>query len=37
MPMLFWFPVIVAAGMYQALSDDLAAWHRAVSGIDRNV
>lgn len=37
MPMLFGFPVIVAAGMYQALSEDLAEWHRAVSGIGRNV
>jgi hypothetical protein len=37
MPMLLWFPMIVAAGMYQAISDDLAAWHRACIGIDRDV
>lgn len=37
MPMLLWFPVIVAAGMYQAISEDLAIWHRTVSGIGRDV
>jgi hypothetical protein len=34
MPMLLWFPMIVMAGMYQAMSDDVATWHRAFSGID---
>jgi hypothetical protein len=37
MPMLLWFPMIVAAGMYQAISDDLAQWHRACTGFDRDV
>jgi hypothetical protein len=35
--MLLWFPVIVAAGMYRAISDDLASWQRAVIGTDRDV
>jgi hypothetical protein len=35
MPMLFWFPMIVAAGVYQAVSDDLTTWRRAF--IDRDV
>jgi hypothetical protein len=29
MPMLIWFPVIVMAGLYEALSDDLVRWQRA--------
>jgi hypothetical protein len=37
MPMLFWFPVIVAAGVYQAISEDFAEWHRACTGVDRDV
>ncbi len=37
MPMLFWFPMIVVAGVYQAMSDDLAEWHRACTGFDRDV
>ncbi len=34
MPMLAWFPMIVLAGVYQAMSDDLAIWHRAFLGIN---
>jgi hypothetical protein len=37
MPMLLWFPMIVAAGVYEAMSDDMAAWHRAFTGSDRDV
>jgi hypothetical protein len=29
MPMLAWFPMIVMAGVYRAMSDDMAMWHRA--------
>ncbi len=29
MPMLFWFPMIVMAGVYEAMSDDMAQLHRA--------
>lgn len=32
MPMLFWLPVIVMAGLYQALSDDLVEMQRACAG-----
>lgn len=32
MPMLFWLPMIVMAGLYQAVSDDLSAWQRACDG-----
>jgi hypothetical protein len=31
MPMLIWFPMIVMAGICEAISDDLATWHRAFS------
>lgn len=37
MPMLFWFPMIIAAGVYQAISEDLAEWHRAYTGVIRDV
>lgn len=29
MPMLMWFPVIVMAGLYEAMSDDMLRWQRA--------
>ncbi len=32
MPMLFWLPMIVIAGLYQAVSDDLSALQRACIG-----
>jgi len=34
MPMLLWFPMIVMAGIYQAMSDDMEAWGRAWVGIN---
>jgi hypothetical protein len=37
MPMLLWFPMIVAAGVYEAMSHDIAEWHRAFAGIGRDV
>jgi hypothetical protein len=33
MPMLLWLPMIVFAGLYQAVSDDIAAWQRACVGL----
>ena len=37
MPMLMWFPAIVMAGLYQAMSDDFIQWQRACTRIiDRN-
>jgi hypothetical protein len=32
MPMLMWFPVIVMAGLYEAMTDDLRRWQRACIG-----
>jgi len=32
MPMLLWLPMIVTAGLYQAMSDDFSMWHRACIG-----
>ena len=32
MPMLLWFPMIVVAGLYEAMSDDLSTWQRACIG-----
>jgi hypothetical protein len=29
MPMLLWFPMVVMAGMYQAMAHDVATWQRA--------
>jgi hypothetical protein len=34
MPMLIWLPVIVMAGMYEAMSDDLYRWQRAYIDAD---
>jgi hypothetical protein len=34
MPMLLWFPMVVMAGVYQAMSDDLSRWLRACAGAD---
>jgi hypothetical protein len=37
MPMLVWFPAIVMAGVYQAMSDDFIQWQRAcIRIVDRN-
>jgi len=33
MPMLWWFPMIVMAGVYRAMSDDIESWHRAFVSI----
>lgn len=35
MPMLLWFPMIVMAGLYQAMSDDLSTWQRAFIGANK--
>ena len=32
MPFLFWFPMIVVAGLYEAASDDMSQWQRAWLG-----
>jgi hypothetical protein len=32
MPMLMWLPMVVMAGIYQAVADDFSAWHRACVG-----
>jgi hypothetical protein len=32
MPMLLWLPMIVMAGFYKSMSDDLSAWQRACIG-----
>lgn len=32
MPMLTWLPVIVMAGMYEAMSDELHNWQRMFTG-----
>ena len=32
MPFLFWFPMVVAAGLYQAASDDISKMQRAWLG-----
>ena len=32
MPFLFWFPIIVAAGLYEAASDDMSKLQRAWLG-----
>lgn len=34
MPMLLWFPMIVMAGLYQAVSDEVSAWQRACIGLN---
>ena len=31
MPMLLWFPMIVMAGLYQAMADDISTWQRAMT------
>jgi len=31
MPMLLWFPMIVMAGLYRAMSDDISTWQRAMT------
>jgi hypothetical protein len=30
--MLLWLPMIVMAGLYEAVSDDISAWQRACIG-----
>lgn len=35
MPFLFWFPMIVAAGLYEAASQDVTAFQRAWLGNSR--
>ncbi len=32
MPLLFWYPMIVAAGLYQAASDDITSFQRVWLG-----